>query len=366
MAINTKLTETRIDVGDRHTTLNHFVGAKSDLPFYLGEPERYEDLYWKIAMLLGDSYWNLAEGRASVVLDRLRPVYSGTKYWRRYLATDPIPQLVWREALPLEATIKPRISLISPNFFKAKASPLPRVLVYPFGWSTCISIRIIGEHTLPQLADFLNHLFEGEAFELPDSVRPMNLRRLFTVVSSGVRDDAFAGTKTQSVDAQQIALVVTIMAKHGGSPALGALSSEDEDILKKIVRPEGANSHRKLGEMLHRFDPRSDVEFMVIDRFARLIWMEHLLVPQARNRQLLNCYHNNSFTALVQAWHLMGLTDACNGLRQKPKSLQTLLETALERLRNPRFLNASLKGFLELDNLKNVLSQASGAKRKSR
>jgi hypothetical protein len=359
MTIKAKLTETRIDIGDRHTTLHHFGAPKATPPLSLAGRDQYEELYLKVAAAIRADYGNLTNGRNAQVLHKLMPASRGTKYWLRYLETDPAPWLVWDEALPLEATILPRVTIRLPAGFPAKVSPVPTVLLYPFGWSTCLDIRITGEHTVAQLADLLFHLFDAEAFDVAGA--PLRLAGLFKLISGGIREDAFGGAATKTVDAQQTAVVVTVMAKNGGSPALGALSKEDETLLKRIVRPAGVQSNHPLANMVYRFDP-SGLEYMVIDDFGRFTWMEHLLIPEDRNHAHLGCYHHNSFIALMQAWQLMGLADAGGAIKAKSAPLEELLGTAVDRLSNPRFLNASLHGFLDLDLVKKAVAKAAPQK----
>ena len=72
--------------------------------------------------------------------------------------------LVWPEALPLEATITRRVEVTPPAGFGAKLRLVPRVLLYPFGWSTWISLQITGEHRIDGLGALVAHLFGDMAF----------------------------------------------------------------------------------------------------------------------------------------------------------------------------------------------------------
>jgi hypothetical protein len=177
-----------------------------------------------------DSVPQLNGGKSGQVLDTLFRVYGPEKYWKRYLnGTDPTPSAAWSAGLPLLGGLSPRIELILPTGFKAKVSPRPQVLLYPFGWSTWISLRIVGEHTLIDLNQLVEHLFSQKCFQIVGAVaQPVTLEAFLDTVSEGIRRDAFAGGETADSEAKGKAIVITVLEKHGGSLALGALSNEQK------------------------------------------------------------------------------------------------------------------------------------------
>jgi hypothetical protein len=359
----TRLTEARIEIADRHTTFYYLQGTKPvTKPLPIGDASSYCNSYGKIS---GDGrveYSKLSGGRPGAVLDKMLPVYSDAKYWRRYLQSSPNERLVWKEALPIVVTLKPRISAIAPTDFPGKISPVPRVLLYPFGWSTWISIRVTGEHGIEDLISLVLQLFNARVFQLSGGKDPLSLQGLFDYVSEGVRADAFKGARTQDNEASETALVVTVLSKHGGSPALGALGADEQKQMRSLVRPVGAPSNRPFNEMVFRFglkeDTDYDLNYMIADKLARFVWMEKLLKSEDRNHQWLNCYHQNTFMSLAQAWHFEGLLSFSAKLKPKQPRLQEILDTALERLESPPFRNASLRAFLELDPVKRAIQRA--------
>jgi hypothetical protein len=357
------LTETRIEIADRHTTLCHFTaGKKTKRVMMLGNSDGYNGLYDKAAVAKGDAK-DEANGldyasqfsSAGKILAKLLPIYKNTKYWKRYLNCDPFTANIWRAALPLHATISERIEVTPPAGFTAKIRPAPSVLIYPFGWSTWVSIRITGEHTLEQLAALEEHLFTQKCIQVGSAGTPVALQSFLDHVGEGIRADAFCNAETRDAGGTNKAVVITVLEKHGGSLSLGALDDNAQNMLKRMVRPEGAPSRRSFDQLVFHVDAGSDLNYMVIDELGRFIWMERLLSPEDRNHQWLNCYHHNSFISLVQAWHFEGLLTEGGNLKLKPKPLEELLAAAKKGLTSPTFTNASLKGFLELSKVKSLL-----------
>jgi hypothetical protein len=357
--MTTTLTETRIEIADRHTTLYHLRRRRPlDKPLPLGDASGYKKLYARVVEMQRAEYGALA-GRTGTVLDKIFPVYSGAKYWRRYLGCQPDESVVWEGALPLCATIKQRVEITVPYGFDAKLSPLLQVLLYPFGWSTWISIRITGEHSIEDLVSITVHLLNEESFQLSGAKGPLRLSALFGLVSEGIRADAFGGRKTHDYEASEFAIVDTVLAKHGGGPALGALGEEEQGQLMYLVRPTGGRSRRSFDQLVFRFQPKEeldyDLNYMIADKLGRFIWMEKLLKPEGRNHQWLSCYHNNSFMALVQAWHFEGLLSSSMKEQYKSPRLQELMTNALDRLKQPPFENASQMAFLQLESVQRLI-----------
>jgi hypothetical protein len=347
------LTETRIEIAERHISLCPFAAkAKPALP--LGDSAGYTDLYAKVEQG-GLNYASLS-GTSGKILDKLLPVYKNHKYWKRYLNANPSARDTWSAALPLQATLAERIEVVSRATFTAKISPIPRVLIYPFGWSTWISLRISGDHTLEQLADFEGYLFAEKCIRVLPAGDLMTINGFLDHVSRGIRTDAFCGAQTRDASGTNKAIVITVLAKHGGSLALGALDGPAQNRFKQMVRPEGPMSRRSFDKLAFRVDPESDMNYMVIDELGRFIWMERLLDPEDRNHEWLGCYHQNSFMALVQAWHFEGLLTEARKSKPKGRPIKEILEAARNALQYPTFRNASLKGLLELDSVNNVLT----------
>lgn len=354
------LTETRIDLADRHTTL-YYLGDQSERvgPLRIGKRDRYQELYKEVAEGARVDYSTVAPGREATILHKLSPVYSGAKYWTKYLRRAPDVELVWEEALPLIATLKQKISVLSPESLQDKVSPVPRVLLYPFGWSTWISLRIKGEHTINDLESLITQLFTKKALKRFEDPSALSMRTFLKRVSDGVRTDAFGGKKTGDLEAAEIALVITVLEKHGGSLALGSLGTNEQNQLAHLVRPDGPSSLKSFDELIFhptRKNDNYDLNYVVIDKLGRFMWIEKLLNPEERNYQLLNCYHHNSFMSLVQAWHWEGLLTQGAELKNQPIDLKELSQTAVKRLKNPGYKSASVRAFLQSDPVQSLVN----------
>jgi hypothetical protein len=356
------LTETIIDIADRHTTL-HYLGDRPPAvkPLPLGTAEDYCALHRRLARPPRTEYADITAGRTAAVLGRLSPGYADYKYWHRYLGTSVIqtyPEDAWQRFLPFDAGVTTRIAYVPDPGLNVRVSPIPRVLLYPYGWSTWISLRILGEHTVADLAAFLKRLFTAGAFRYQTGAPAFPLGTLFGDVAAGVRVDAFAGDKTREVDAGSYAVVATVMAKHGGSPALGALSVAEQTQLLTIARPYGPPPKDPFAQRVYRLQPGSDLEYIVYDKHGRFLWVEHLLEPIGRNYEHLRCYHNNSFTSLVHAWHLQGLLEAAAQQTPLTRTVFDLVQAARAALEGPRYKCASLVQYLQEPELKSAMTKA--------
>ncbi len=304
-------------------------------------------------------YASLQGGKPGQILEKVFRVYGPEKYWKRYLdGAEPTPSAAWSAGLPLLGGLNKRIELFLPVGFNAKVSPVPQVLLYPFGWSTWISLRIVGEHTLDDLGRLVEHLFRQKCFQIAGSAQLVSFQTVFDTVSEGVRTDAFCGSATADSEGKSKAIVITVMEKHGGSLALGALSDDQEKILRRMIRPEGKGSSHSFAELAFQLPGSDELDYLIIDDLGRFIWLEDLLTPGPgdRNYKFLECYHHNSFRSLVQAWHLLGLLSQSAALGKKQSApLKELLEAARSSLQNPQFKNASLMSFLKLNEVQKAL-----------
>lgn len=355
------LTQTRIDIADRHTTLCAFSDAKNkgagpQLP--LGTAKGYIDMYTR-AENAKVPYASLRGGKPGLILEKVFRVYGPEKYWKRYLdGTEPTPSAAWSAVLPLLGGLNKRIELIMPAGFKARVSPVPQVLLYPFGWSTWFSLRIVGEHTLDDLSRLVEHLFRQKSFQIVGSGQSVGLQTALDTVSEGVRTDAFCGAATADSEGKSTAIVITVMEKHGGSLALGALSDDQEKNLRRMIRPEGKGSSQPFADLAFHLPGSDELDYLIIDDLGRFIWLEDLLTPGPgdRNYKFLECYHHNSFRSLVQAWHFLGLLTQSAALGTKQSApLKGLVKAARASLEEPNFKNASLMAFLKLDEVQKVL-----------
>lgn len=346
------LTETVIDIADRHTSLYYLRSgsAGGPLPFY--DEAAYCGLHEEVVK--GISYQSLANQPPSL-LSRLQRGYSNNKYWLRYVgaAEQDFAKQAWKRLLPLDAsTLTRRIEYIPCSRFSFRVCPKPFVRLYPFGWSTCISLRILGNHSISDLAEFLVHLFEDGALQYEDSKGALSISQLFNDFAEGVRKDAF-DNEADDHFTQDIAVVATVMAKHGGSPSAGALGPDEQAKLRRIARPYGPPPTGSFSGQVHYLPPGdSKVDYLVYEKYGRFLWVEHMLHPVKKEYVDLRCYHNNSFVSLIHAWHLHALVDAVTEERTRYSVALAAAKSAANLLKAPNYKSASLMRYLDRKDVK--------------
>jgi hypothetical protein len=360
------ITETRIDIADLHTTLHYLQKkrpAKAPLPF--DSEKKYCALHSQLVKPQRTEYRDVTSGSTAAVLDRLIPSYGNYKYWHRYLQTpvyQAYPGYAWGHLLPIEASITSRIAYVPAPGFAFKVSPVPRVLLYPFGWSTWISLRLLGDHSVSDLAAFLQLLFTEPVFRYESGPGSFALPKLFSDVAEGVRADAFGGNNTDDIDPQEFVTVTTVMAKHGGSPALGALGPPQQTELLRIAHPYGPPSNHPFAQQVYSLLSTSGAEYMVHDKTGRFLWVEHLLEPIEWKYHHLRCYHENSARSLVHAWHLHALLDAAAKQRPLTRLVYDMVQAAIAAMETPFYKCASLRQYLEEASVKKSLEKAKSLK----
>lgn len=342
------LTETMIDIADRHTTL-YYLGEKppaGPLPF------QTKDAYCALHATLGQGadYTAVATGRNAALLARMKPAYSDNKYWQSYVGLAPaaFPGAAWESLLPIDISLKRRVSCVSDPRFKFRVSPVPRVRLYPFGWSTWLSLRVSGEHNVSDLAALLEWLFTDKALQYEGEATTFAVGKFLTDIADGVRQDSFGGNATKDNFTQNTGVVTTVMSKYGGAHSLGALSPDEERELRRIARPYGPPPGGPFDQHVVKLPPDSNstLEYLVHDTFGRFLWVEHLLQQDARAHVQLRCYHNNNFASLVHAWHLHALLDAVVYQKHPAGPAFDLAQSAANLLVTPGYKCAGLVQYL--------------------
>lgn len=342
------LTETVIDIADRHTTL-YYLGAKppaGPLPFHA--EKAYCDLHEALGE--GAEYTAATKGRTPTLLGRLAPGYSENKYWLRYLGMAPsdFRREAWQHCLPIDASLGKRIVHLTDARSSFRVSPVPRVRLYPFGWSTWISLRLLGAHTISDLVAFLERLLADRVLKYEDGESTLSLSELFADVATAVRKDAFGGNDTHDVYSQDIGVVTTVMAKHGGSLSVGALGPDEQTELRRITRPYGPPPGGPFAQQVYALPPGDgNLEYLVHDKHGRFLWVEHLLEQNKQKHVQLRCYHNNSFISLIHAWHLKALLDAVMRQPHPARATVGLAQAAVALLEAPGYKCASLMQYLD-------------------
>jgi hypothetical protein len=353
------LKETKIELSDCHTTLYYFgVSKPNPAPLPLGTEESYVKLYETVAAPMRITYDDVS-GQAGVILEKLSPAYHKNKYWETFFAGVPYEayaQNAWQFVLPIVCSLKTRIEFIPDKEFNFAVRPIPRVVLYPFGWSAWLSLRLMGSHTLDQLASFSASLFTRRCFRLDPDPAPLDeqpsaysVRDFFRHVAAGVRADAFGGMKTLSFGPQEPVSVTTVLVKEGGRPALGGLLGDLPNVLLRLAKPEGPPSGGDLEDHVHRLYDEDDTTYVVMEKYGRFTWMERQLKnPVGQNYAHLRCYHNNTFNSLLHARHLYQLLTQAARLEKLTEPLSTLTKLASFYLSSASlyYENASLREFL--------------------
>lgn len=352
-----KLTEAMVEVGDCRTTLYYF--SKEFLKPSIGftDAAKYNELHERVRNGL-EKFSEVSGVTSPAALKKIATAYHENKYWFTATGLDDIanfPFNAWESILPLECTLKERFE-IDPKGFTFKISPIPRVVLYPFGWTTKLSIRITKDHTLEQLSRFIQYLVNQPCIRSQQpagtaAAPAMRLKDFFARVAAGVRTDVFEDDKCDRGSRDTPIIVTTVISKSGISPT----SQPDEDLselMLRMVTPEGNLPTSPFSDHVFLRDPEDTLQFVVSNNHGRFIWIEKLLKNDGHKRSHLLCHHNNSFYSLMHAVHLADLIEDAMQRRKRskaelPDSLMELLVEAESQLSNPRFKNASQRIFLE-------------------
>ena len=349
----TMFTEVMVEVADCHTTLYH-LGATppQNPPLPLSDAASYASLYSKIAGPNPPTYEDIT-GHEGVMLDKLEPVFRKNNYWHYFFGNGNLAQYplrAWEFLVPISATLNLWVDFALEAKFNIRVSPRPYVLLYPFGWSNCLSLRLQGDFDLQELADFNTSLFAEKSFAMvvagSSQPTPVSVGDLFDKISDGVSTDAFGGILANDFAPKEPTIVTTVMASYKGNLKLNGLDQNDEQALLRIVKPQGPPPS---GRLVHRLQPSEKEKYVILNNYGRFTWMQDRLVPVDRNYPHLRCNHNNTFNSLVHARHLYQLLTQAVSLDSLPASLGSLAKKANEALGLPSlyYKSASLRGFLD-------------------
>ncbi|HUK92358.1 MAG TPA: hypothetical protein VLZ81_18295, partial [Blastocatellia bacterium] len=326
----------------------------------------------------GPTPYSEVTGKQGAILKVLSPAYHNSehhttldedynklnRYWSTLTSLDleSCPGRAWSDLLPIEASLTLRVRYAPAT--NLKVSPRPRVLLYPFGWSTWISVRITGEYTLATLSDLAVRLFSPGAFQVEGEAKLLSLIDLFDRVSHNVRLDAFGGPDTNDTKLSEVITVTTVLAKTGGGPSIDALDDDMRSALWRIVRPDGAPAGGKLEDRAWRLKKpfESPLHYVLMDGYSRFNWLDHLLAPVGRKHDHLRCYHNNSLLSLVHADHMNALVGEAVGSRAPCDALTQLASRAARYLNKRPYMNAGLVGLLDRKEIKDTLDEAKNHK----
>jgi hypothetical protein len=352
---------TMVDLADCRTTLYYLSQSPNDPALPFATAEVYSNLHstlWETPRKFSD----LRPGYSPAILKMVSPAYRENKYWRKATGLDDLPNYwmsAWKSILPLECTLKDRIAFVG-GHFNFKVSPLPRVLLYPFGWSTKLSFRLSGDHTLEDLSRFVQYAVNQKCISIQSTTGtdsdPISLSKYFSRVATGIRADAFGDNKTSDKGPQGLIIVTTVVEKYGFGPTSPPDDDHEKNLMLRIVSPEGPLPSGTWDTFVYQRNPDDSLEFLLFKDRGRFIWNENLLDKkgeswEGQHRAWLHCHHNNSILSLVHALHLHELIIAVDGELKFKKSLPEpvlqLVDAAYRQLSSPGYKNASLRAFLD-------------------
>src|SRR5438309_611610 len=168
------LNESIVDVADQHTILDHIgkkVAIRGKKTRSNSRPAQRKSPVAPLPFETQKSYCNLlarmdgkaiaysdVHGSDGTVLARLRPAYVKDKFWLRLVPRTDIkrfPSFSWGRLLPIQGTLMKKVTFVPNPNWPQKFSPVPRALLYPFGWSTSLSFMVSRPHSIHCLADFI-------------------------------------------------------------------------------------------------------------------------------------------------------------------------------------------------------------------
>lgn len=327
--------EAIIELADCNTSLIHLGSNPPGGPLRLATENEYLDLYQRLAS--GPTDYDVLAGQPGEVLGRLKPAYHDNKYWRSYYnsGADTYCDFAWKKLVPIEAALKRRLTASAGDIAKVRVSPVPRVLLYPFGWSTWISLRILGEHSLPALAALLQRFLQEPAYTLAPDKPPKTCTQVFEEVGKSVWMDAFGGGKNTAFRTLDVLSVTTVLDKYNGAPSLGALSPDEKAALATLISdqtPAGGFPPEVVHGLRQGGKNKGILDYALQKGYAVFIWADHRLKSVGRNHQHLRCYHNNTFLSLLHAWQLTAFLDQASDSEERSEALDELVKAAMKQI----------------------------------
>jgi hypothetical protein len=358
--------ESFIELVDLNTSLIHLSSVPPGGTLRLSTSDEYRTLYQQIASD-PTAYAAQTDGPREI-LRQLKPSYHPNKYWRRYYNSSEVDTYcnsVWERLVPIEARLKLRLTALPGALAKVKVSPVPRVLLYPFGWSTWISLRILGRHDLTALAALLRRFLREPAYELSPSTTPaQDSQGIFAQIGKGVWKDAFGGGEKTAASPLEVLSITTVLDKSGGGPSLLALEKEETAALTALVAPDhSGKDHLPSDAIQYLPQGQKGTDFVLQKGTSVFLWADHLLKSQGQNRQRLYCYHHNTLLSLIHAWQLTAFLSQASRSKDRTSALEDLVSAAVEQIdqqlaKGDGYRNLPLLSYLQRDNVQNILKKA--------
>lgn len=304
------LKKTIVDLASCNSSFAQMGRYSAKYSLHLGSSESYSSLYNSVAE---EPSGLMCPGP---VLKALRPVYlmkgrsPNGSYWQRFFQSDRqdlYPQKAWEKLAPFEVSLVPLLGVFPPTKLQVNIRAVPRVILYPFGWSVWISLLITQDHSLPDLDAVMRHLVWEQCYGLSSHLdRLLTRSDIFQDLSKVVSDEVFGSQEYETP--RELLSVTTVLEKSGGAPTIDALTREQESALRRIVSPTRSLGQKSLEELTRPLqrggEGAGNFDYALQAGQGIFIWADHKLRPPSLNAKQLRTYHDNTFLSLLHAWHL--------------------------------------------------------------
>jgi hypothetical protein len=353
---------TALEIADCHTVIGHIDSSSLRTRLPLNDAAAYHAFLQSTADAHVLKYAAVA-GKEGAILKNFRPAWAEDTFWRRLVSggVDNCLKNAWNYGIPVEARLLPRLDILRTESMAGLTFNLqPRVLLFPFGWTTWLSTIIEGEHDLMLLAKIVRHLFgRRPAWAMSGSSEPFRLQGVLDYVSRAIKGDAFWGDATDESATPDTLVLATVLAKKSGFLSSQGLHSQERQALREIVKPAGPplqDAYKTQLRPLKGRDP--NLNFIFVGPFGRFIYAKDLLDHEPGD---LVCYHQNSLLSFILAWHQASLLRAVHRRSDPPgDALASLAKSIRQRLGSRDYRSQSLNTFLEDEFVTATLKELAG------
>jgi hypothetical protein len=368
MTKSAKFNKTRIDIFDFHINVDNFLlDSHYTPPIEIFTEDSYATLCFNIDCYrdMGMGFSLATKGRSSVIINKLYNFYKNKPFWNQYelgLSKNNFMEKAFLNFIPISTSLIPFINLKPNNRAGFTTRLSPRVLLFPFGWSTWIDILVTGDHGLESLASLLKGVFTDAIFSLDSNITYQRMEDVLVDFTDKIRDDVYGGNDRCIRNLQEKFIITSVLGRSAGYLSCDALDSDTDDpFLHTIINP-GNSTHGSLSQK-HIFPGKKgepSLNFLAWDKCGIFNYQNDLLNGPKENLNRLECYHGNTWKSLVLAKLQRELLEVKIQSSDKKFTavFDTLLKNALHKLETLPIRNASLRHYLESDEVTTTIKNA--------